>query len=358
MARKHGKGEEVNLFYLQEEKKKPLKTERKKVALQSQKKRKKTTTSSKKKETQKTTKFDFDEEFVIGVTRIPEEQEKPSKKERSDSHPKTEKQKKPPKKSVNEKNPKLTKKQEQRMKRNKKVKLVLKTILLIALIVGAIVFFLTSPVFNISNIKIVGNEKISIEEIEGLSQIEIGQNTYKIVKSKVIENIKQNPYIKTVAIKRSLPNTIIITVTERHAKYQLEYGSAYIYMDSQGYLLEVSENKLELPIITGLETEDINLQPGKRLEQSDLQKLDVVLKITEAAQINEISSLVTKIDISDKSDYKMILESEQKTVHLGDSTDINDRMFMVKLIIEKEKGNKGELFLTNNKDYWRFLPQE
>ena len=46
-------------------------------------------------------------------------------------------------------------------------------------------------------------------------------------------------------IKRNLPDTITLIITERKAAYMLEHGSSYAYIDSQGYILEISANPIE-----------------------------------------------------------------------------------------------------------------
>ena len=157
-------------------------------------------------------------------------------------------------------------------------------------------------------------------------------------------------------MKRKLPDGIVIEIQERHPKYQLEYGAAYVYMDSQGYFLEISEEKLELPVIIGYSTSKEQIEEGNRLETEDLGKLDDILKISEAAKNNEMDQEITKIDITDKGEYKILFEAEGKTVHLEDTNDISERMLMIKLIIEKEKGNKGNIFLIKDKDF-RFIPE-
>ena len=44
----------------------------------------------------------------------------------------------------------------------------------------------------------------------------------------------------------------------------------------------------------------------------------------------------------------MFLEEEQKTVYLGDCTNLDTRMLFVKTILEKEKNNAGEIFVNMN----------
>ena len=64
--------------------------------------------------------------------------------------------------------------------------------------------------------------------------------------------------------------------------------------------------------------------------------------------IHEIGHLISKIDISDDKNYTLILETEGKTVYLGDCSELNTRILYLKSILEQEKGVSGELFLNED----------
>ena len=204
-----------------------------------------------------------------------------------------------------------------------------------------------SPMFNITDVFVKGNEKITSEEIISLSQIVIGENTYKVMNHRVEENIKENAYIESVKMSRKLPNKIEITVKERHPKYMLAFGNAFVYINSQGYMLEIAETPLEMPIIEGYTTKEEEIKPGKRLNTEDLEKLDMILKIMEAANSNEIANMITRINITDKNNYTLLLEQKGKTVYLGNASNINDRILLLKEILTLEEGNSGEIFLND-----------
>lgn len=239
---------------------------------------------------------------------------------------------------------KLTQKQ---IKRNKRIKFLIKLLILLAVIIGLAIYLILSPIFNIKQINVEGNEQISSEQIISLSKIEKEINLFKVSNKETINAIKENPYVKTVEIKRKLPNTINIVITERTASFMLEYGSSYVYIDNQGYMLEISANIKEgLPKITGYETKKEDIVAGNRLCTEDLEKLNDVLKIVAEAKKIEIDNLITTIDIGDKNNYSLYLEKEQKNVYLGDNTRLDTKMLYVKVILEKEKDHAGEIFVN------------
>lgn len=350
MAKKN-KEQKLNLFYLEDEEEKKKKNKSKKM--------KKTKKENKKQEDSEIDNetFCFDDEIIIGVTRIPEENQvkennknKKNKKKSKKKKSKKIKKQENNSKNVNNKSSKKTYKKkilsnEQIKKRKRTIRIVKYSTLSIC-ILTAVICTMFSPLFNIENITVIGNEKIGANEIISLSQIQKGENTYKISKSKTMQNIKQNAYIEEVNIKRKLPSGIEITVKERKTSFLLEYASSFVYIDNQGYVLEVSSEKLDLPIIQGQETEDERYVAGNRLCEADLEKLSTVIKIMEVAQINEISNLITRIDISNSENYKIIFESEGKIAYLGDSLNLSTKMLHIKKILEKEEGIEGEIFVN------------
>ena len=160
--------------------------------------------------------------------------------------------------------------------------------------------------------------------------------------------IKANAYIDSVELKRKLPDSIVLQVVERKPAYMLMIGNAYAYINSQGYMLEISKDALELPIITGFSTSEDQIQAGNRLNTEDLEKLNSVIQIVDSANSNEIGNLVTKINIEDKQDYVLELESENKTVHLGDTSNLSTKMLYIKTVLENEKDKEGEIFVNTD----------
>lgn len=241
------------------------------------------------------------------------------------------------------------------IKRNKIIRRykIVKYSMIIAVIMAVIIIAMFSPIFNIKVIIVEGNEKISENEIISLSGLNLDVNTYKTSKYKIKEKIKENPYIEDVVIKRKLPSQININITERKASFIMEYGASFVYIDNQGYMLEISTEKLELPILQGMQTDSSNFVEGNRLENQDLQKMNTVLKIMEIAQSNEISNLISRIDIESEQNYKVIFESKDKTAYLGDGTNLNTKILNVKAILEKTEGLPGEIFVNMdlNNDY-------
>ena len=291
----------------------------------------------------------MDDEIVIGIEHP--ENKMPKKKKKKAT------KKVASKKANNEdKNNKSKKRKESKENKERKAKKVQKVkskkpfviIITILFFIGGIVFLLFSSLFEIKNIELKNNSRVNQEEIENLGNFDSYRNIFWVSNFKVSKELKQNAYIEEVKIHKKLPNTLVIEVKERIPKFMLQIADSYVYINNQGYLLEVSTENIGLPIILGFKTDLSNVEVGKRLDVEDLKRMDTIIKIVETAAAHDIDNLITKIDISDERNYTLILETEGKTVYLGDATNLNTRMIYLSGILNREKGISGEIFLNMN----------
>jgi len=244
-------------------------------------------------------------------------------------------------------NPKTTNIQ-QKIKKQKirALKKMATCLFLTILLIGGFVYFLLSPVFNIKTIEVINNNNIPKDQIITSSGIILNENMFKMSKKEAENKILSNPYVESVKIKRKLFDKIEINIEERTATLMLEYGNSYVYINNQGYILEITTAKLQAPILTGYVTPLEQIKPGNRLSKEDLERLKTVLNIMESANTNDFATLITKIDIKSKKNYKLTIESEDKIVHLGECSDLSTQMLFVKEMLEREKGIEGEFFVN------------
>ena len=205
-------------------------------------------------------------------------------------------------------------------------------------------FLCTSKVFKIQEIKIFGNEQIMKEELQ--VEDKIGHNIFLISKIKIEKDLKKNPYVKKVTTKKVLPNKLEITIEERQKDFMIKTEDGYIYMDKQGYLLEKSSINLEKIILTGYTTKE--LEPGKRLEDEDLEKLEDIRNIIKNCKKIEIYDIITTIDISDEDEYIIYIESMRKLIYIGDSSNLANKMLFIEDMLEKEQGKEGKIFVNGD----------
>ena len=313
------KTKEINPYYMEKEKNKETIEEMMKRKKQKEREKR---INQKKKEEQED--FDLDTETVISMTN--------KNKLKKDA----------------EKRKKISREERKRKKRIRRIKFFVKLFLLIGIIAGGITFALTSPIFNIKDINVINNVTIPSDTIVSLSGLKSGENIFRFYKGNVINKIKENPYVESVEIHRKLPSMIEINVTERVATYNIDYMGKYAYINTQGYILEISNDSRNMPIIQGATTNEEEIVPGSRLNDEDLRRLEQVIKIMNATKDSGLDGQVTSIDISDENEYSIYLNEEKKRVYLGDASNLSNKMLYVKAIMEQEKGKEGEIFLDGD----------
>ena len=223
------------------------------------------------------------------------------------------------------------------------------------LLILVIILIGISGVAKIKKIEIkTDGNKLSIQEIKSLSKLMESMNMFEFNSNAVEENIKTNSYVNSVEVKRHLNGTVSIDVKERIPKYKINYAGGYILIDSGGYVLEITSEEKELPVLLGTSTDFSNLTVGstenkvKVLNQEDLEKIKMANNIIEISKNNNVGNLISKIDISDDRNYVVYLDSEEKIVYLGDCSELNTRILCMKEIINKESGIKGEIFIDGD----------
>lgn len=244
--------------------------------------------------------------------------------------------------------PRVTRKigNEQEKRRRKTRRIIIFIIIFIAIIVAISAYLLTSPEFQIQDIEIEGNERLTQEEIYEQSGIKLGDNIFKTLEIVARVKLKQNGYIETVNVQKIYPNKIKITITERTEAYQIltETGE-YIYIDEQGYIMNHSVDKLEgYAVITGMKVSTENL--GHRLEEKDLEKMENILHIKDEANKLGIGEQIQQIDTIDE--YVLHLNEDALIINLGNATSLNDRMTYVNAILKKEEGAQGTIYVNGN----------
>lgn len=244
----------------------------------------------------------------------------------------------------------ISNKKKRKIKKNSKSKkIIITTISLVSMIIALAIMALVTPAFNIQEIKVEGNNKVSTTNIINLSRIKIGQNIFKNNKNKIISYIKENAYVEDAQIKRILPGTIDIVISERQVEYQVKLISSYIYIDKQGNILENAENKENVIALEGLETTEENLINGESLEKKDVQKLVKLTKVKEILkQINGLDLSEVKINIKNENDFIIYLKPENKKIYVGDSSNLSNKMLYIKKILENEKEHSGTIFINGN----------
>jgi len=109
------------------------------------------------------------------------------------------------------------------------------TSFVIALVLGiALYFLLTLPYFYVPQATVLGNQRITREEINAVSGV-VGASIFTVQSDEVQKNILMNyPELLSAEVNVYLPNHVYVTVTERVPVILWQQNGGYTWIDSTG----------------------------------------------------------------------------------------------------------------------------
>ncbi len=148
--------------------------------------------------------------------------------------------------------------------------------------------FLHLGIFNLKEIEIEGAERVSKTEILKRSGLRVGGSTIFFRVSIVEREIRKNPWISGVGIKRVFPNKVTIEVTEAQPFWLVTgEGGELFYMSEMGRILREAnyDDGLDFPVLIGEGIYYSDLL-GKAHEIRRLSQNSKVLKLEEISEIH------------------------------------------------------------------------
>jgi len=172
-----------------------------------------------------------------------------------------------------------------------------------------------SDFFQVTTIKIEGNNRVSKERILELSGVDIHTNLLGMDKDLVMAKLGKYDWLEEAEVKRQLPNRVIISVREREPLAMVNLEGEMYYVDRMGVIFSkvLSSDDMDYPVISGL--------TAKTKEQQDsvlaLEEALRFIRYASRGDHNLPAQNISEIDISNKDDMVMFLMSRPFPIHLG-----------------------------------------
>lgn len=154
------------------------------------------------------------------------------------------------------------------------------------------VLFSKNDRFQIKNLNIQEGTVITADLIKEYTQIKEGMNLFAFDIAKVRQDfIRHSPNVKSMEIRRQLPDTLHVRIVERVPVARIGRKSPFV-ADSEGYVFGLRAGYQALPVITGYR--DPSLRPGSRLCGMSLAALEVV----EACYDQRIGLHIDEVEVN------------------------------------------------------------
>lgn len=176
--------------------------------------------------------------------------------------------------SIEDRIPKL--KQERKKKANRRLVFYLS----IFFILISIIVYLQSPLSNVKNIVVSGNDYITKDEMIKQSQLTNQTNIWMIDNKNIEKMIQKNPIIESVDVKRKLPSTVKIQVVEnRHVGYIEKDENVYPIFGNGTVLSTPAKSLGNSPLLLDFSDEDQLTKMVMELEKVPQNILNLISEI-------------------------------------------------------------------------------
>jgi cell division protein FtsQ len=120
----------------------------------------------------------------------------------------------------------------------------------------------SSDFFRVARIEVENQQRITAEEIVGLSDIQPGVSIFSLDLPLIGRKIEENPWIAEARVERIYPDEVLIRVRERQVSAIINLGYLY-YVDPAGEIFKLLDpgDPLDYPALTGLEQKHFLDQP-------------------------------------------------------------------------------------------------
>jgi cell division septal protein FtsQ len=170
---------------------------------------------------------------------------------------------------------------------------------------------------QVRRIAVHGNVRISSGEVQAIVDGLRGSSILTADLATYRRRLLQSSWVSDVALRRVLPSTIEVFVSERTPMGLCRLGTTLYLVDPTGALIDEfgpQYAEFDLPIIDGLVRAPSSGQPS-----IDEGRAALAARVIEAlAARKDIAERVSQIDVRDAHDAVVMLQDDPALLHLGD----------------------------------------
>ncbi|MBC8570104.1 cell division protein FtsQ/DivIB [Zongyangia hominis] len=221
-------------------------------------------------------------------------------------------------------------------KKHKKNNTILYVLLMI-FVLGAGIYLTFNVFFKVESFAVSGSDKYSTNQVLQATQVNLGDNLFKIDTKVVAGRITAAlPYIESAKVSRKLPSELTIELTEATVIGAVKTGDTYCLISHGGKILETGakDPPAGAAVVSGLEL--TSPEVGKYLnEGEDSTRIQILNQLIASLTQFEMVDDVTLIDVSDALNLYLTYKNAIK-IELGSKAEIPYKISFVKKVLEQE----------------------
>ena len=210
--------------------------------------------------------------------------------------------------------------------------------LLLVFIAYAVLFLtMTSSLFDLRSVEVLGNHQITRTEILHLSGVNLRNNILSVSLRDIAYRIKTHPRIRTVKVRRRLPSVLVITVEERRPVAVLQRGDVFYQIDAEGYAI----GKCALQDIAHLPFVDIpdlrRVVVGRHVRAKHLNGMIYTL----VAAYSYLPDMPRKIDVDKKGHLCLYIKEGKILLGSFEGREVMNRRLRLASVLWKSVREQG-----------------
>lgn len=176
---------------------------------------------------------------------------------------------------------------------------------------------LHASALQVRHISVHGNVRLSSGEVQAIVDGLRGSSILTADLAGYRRRLMASPWVADVAIRRVLPSTVEVFVSERRPMGLCRLGSALYLIDPGGTVIDEfgpQYAEFDLPIIDGLVRSPSSGRPA-----IDETRADLASRVIDAlAARKDLAQRVSQIDVRDVHDAVVLLDGDVALLHLGE----------------------------------------
>ena len=175
----------------------------------------------------------------------------------------------------------------------------------------------TASPLQVSRIAVRGNTRMSSGEVEALAEGLRGTSILLADLDSYRSKLLDSPWVADVALRRVLPGTVEVFISERRPVGLCRLGDDLFLVDRQGVVIDQFGPRyveFDLPIIDGL----VNA-PDRSQPTIDPARAELAARVIDAVAVRRpLAKRISQIDVRDPRDAVVLLDDDPALLHLGD----------------------------------------
>lgn len=175
---------------------------------------------------------------------------------------------------------------------------------------------LNASTLQVRRIAVRGNVRLSSGEVQALVDELRGTSILTADLAKYRARLMESPWVADVAMRRVLPSTVEVFVSERRPIGLCRLGNQLYLIDRTAFLIDEygpQYSEFDLPIIDGAVQ-----APSSREPVIDQRRIDLAARVIESlAPHKALAARLSQIDVSDPHDAVVLLDGDGAQLHVG-----------------------------------------